>query len=100
MNSRRMKLQGTVLSLLVLAGVVWCGAPQGKDLSDVPRMSQETLKDRLNDSSLVILDVRVPKSWGKSATKIKGAIRENPDEDSAIWSKRYEKGKTIVLYCS
>ena len=89
-----------VLSLLLLVGVVWCGAAQGKDLSDVPRMSQETLKDRLNDSSLVVLDVRVPKSWEKSATKIKGAIRQNPDEGVDTWSSRFEKSRTLVLYCS
>jgi hypothetical protein len=95
-----MRLQAVVLSLLLLAGVVTCGTTKGKDSSQVPRMSKETLKAGLNDSSFVILDVRSSSSWDKSAVKVKGAIREDPDEDTAAWSKRYEKGKTIVLYCS
>jgi rhodanese-related sulfurtransferase len=64
-----------------------------------PRMSKEELRSRLNDKDLVIIDVRTAHDWGKSNSKIKGAIRKY-SEDIAPWAKKYIKKKTIVLYCA
>ena len=66
---------------------------------DVPRMSKETLKERLADPDLIILDVRTGSDWKGSEFKIKGAIRANSDRVDS-WAAKYAKDKTLVLYCA
>ena len=67
--------------------------------ADVPRMKKDELKAMLDNSDLVILDVRYKKDWTDSDSKIKGAIREDP-ESVKSWAEKYSKDKTIVLYCA
>ena len=67
--------------------------------AEAPRMAKEELKSRLGDKDTVVIDVRTEYAWERSDSKIKGAVRENP-EDVASWAKKYGKDKTIVLYCS
>ena len=66
---------------------------------DVPRMSKEELKSRFGDKAMVVIDVRTRYDWEKSGSKIRGAVREDP-QNAASWAKKYRKDKTIVLYCS
>jgi rhodanese-related sulfurtransferase len=66
--------------------------------ADAPRMTKEELKARLGDSDVVVIDVRVPHAWGEGATKIKGAVREDPTGLKS-WMDKYPKGKTYVFYC-
>jgi predicted sulfurtransferase len=67
--------------------------------AEAPRMSKEELKSRLGDKNIVVIDVRTGYDWEKSDSKIRGAVREDP-EDAASWAKKYTKEKTIVLYCA
>ncbi len=67
--------------------------------ADAPRMSKEELKGRLGDKDIVVIDVRTGYDWEKSDSKIRGAVREDP-EDAGSWAKKYTKEKTIVLYCA
>ena len=67
--------------------------------ADAPRMSKEELKSRLGDKDIVIIDVRTGYDWEKSDSKIRGAVREDP-QDTASWAKKYTKEKPIVLYCA
>lgn len=67
--------------------------------ADVPSMSKEELKSRLDSPDLIILDVRSGRDWSSSEFKIQGAIRA-PGEDLAVWSKHYSKNDTLVLYCA
>ncbi len=69
------------------------------DVQDVPRMSVDELKVRLDDPSLIIIDVRSPGDWNGSSTKIKGAYREVLEKIEE-WTPRYDKEKAVVLYCS
>ena len=97
------------LILLFLAGGSGCIAATEKApdeegvcliaVQDVPRMSVDELKSRLNDPSLVLIDVRAPGDWNASSTKIKGAFREVLEKIEERASK-YDKDKTIVLYCA
>jgi hypothetical protein len=64
-----------------------------------PRMKKDKLKAMLGNSDLVILDVRTQRDWEDSDSKIKGAIREDP-ESVESWAGKYSKNKTIVLYCA
>ena len=67
--------------------------------ADVPRMKKDELKAMLGNPDLVILDVRAQSDWKGDDSKIKGAIREDP-ESVKSWAEKYSKDKTFVLYCA
>ena len=84
----------------VLVGVaILCVLAQSAIAAEVPRMTKEELKSRLDDTDVVIVDVRVGKDWKGSEFKIKGAVREDPTEFSS-WAEKYSKDKILVLYCA
>ena len=85
-----------VLLALLAAGVLLAGVAAAKE---VPRISKEEVKAKLNAADVVILDVRAGKDWKKSDSMIKGAIREDPREIKQ-WAKKYPKEKTLILYCA
>ena len=67
--------------------------------ADVPRMKKDELKAMLDNPDFVILDVRAQSDWKGDDSKIKGAIREDP-ESVKSWAEKYSKDKTFVLYCA
>lgn len=91
-----MTLFWTSMVLIFLA--MTAGAVFSADVKDVPRMSKDELRAQLNNPDVVVIDVRSGQDWKSSEFKIKGAKRENPDNVS--WAGKYQKGKTIVLYCA
>ena len=96
MNTRRF-IVWVVLCLALLINAYGCALPAKRSSETVQKISKEELKSRLDDPSLVILDVRRPQDWKKSGKKIKGAIQENPYKFEN-WYARYPKAKTILLY--
>ena len=64
----------------------------------VPRMTKEELKSLLGNPGVIVVDVRITEDWKRSDSKIKGAIREDPEEDFKTWVSKYPKNKTIVFY--
>ena len=66
---------------------------------EVPRITKEALKAMLDSPDLVLLDVRSPGDYASSSTKITGAVREDP-RLAPSWKDKYDKGKTLVLYCA
>ncbi len=109
-----MKVKVSIASVLLLAALLnaWpsgClaageSAPTDEELclidfQKIPRMTIAELKSRLGDPSLVIIDVRAAVDWNESSSKIKGAIRETY-ATAEKWASKYDKGKTIVLYCA
>jgi predicted sulfurtransferase len=83
----------------IIGAAVLCMVAQLALAAEVPRMTKEELKPKLDNPDVVIVDVRVGKDWKGSEFKIKGAVRENPSEFSS-WAEKYPKDKTIVLYCA
>ncbi len=67
--------------------------------ADAPRMTKETLKAMSGNPDLIILDVRLGNEWKESDLKIRGAVREDP-ENIVSWANKYSKDKTLVLYCA
>jgi hypothetical protein len=67
------------------------------ETKDVPRMSIAELKSHLDDPNFTIIDVRSTADWQVSTTKIKGAIREEPQQVND-WIGKYSGDKIIVLY--
>jgi hypothetical protein len=63
----------------------------------VPRISKEQLKEMLDNSDLIILDVRTSGDWQKSKFKIKGAIRRMSKLFDS-WDSEFPRGKALVLY--
>jgi rhodanese-related sulfurtransferase len=66
---------------------------------EVPLMTTDELKSRLDKPDTIILDVRAGSDWTSSDQKISGAVRGDPKEFSK-WSNIYPKKDTIVLYCA
>jgi hypothetical protein len=63
----------------------------------VKKISADKLLELLDNSQLLILDVRTSESWQASDTKIKGAVRKNPKTFDS-WANDLPKNKFLVLY--
>jgi hypothetical protein len=82
--------------IFVLAGCSQLVAPDTK----TPRMTKEELKSLLGNPGIIVVDVRIADDWKRSDSKIKGAIREDPEKDYRTWASKYPKDKTLVFYCA
>ena len=88
----------SLMSILVL--MMACATWTMSTMSEgVPRMTKDELKALLDGPDLTIIDVRHDQDWKGSDVKIKGAVREDPD-DVQSWANKYAKNKLIVLYCA
>jgi len=87
--------------LLLTVSICWMGVDTSTayGAGDMARMTQEELKGKLGDPEVIIVDVRTEGSWKASASKIRGAVREDPREIEN-WIKKFPKDKTLVFYCS
>ena len=66
---------------------------------EVKKITKEELKYLLENGSAVVVDVRLQGHWDGSKSKIKGAVREDPNKVEA-WMGKYGKDKTLVFYCA
>lgn len=66
--------------------------------AEVGQMSADELAARLDETEVVILDVRTSTSWRFSDQKIKSAVRVD-HQDIPRLSSGYERDTTLVLYC-
>jgi rhodanese-related sulfurtransferase len=82
-------------------GVSWALVLMGSlsFAGEATRITQEEVKAMLGSPDLILIDIRTGRDWDASEMKIKGAFREDPRK-SAEWADKYDKGKTIVLYCA
>lgn len=80
---------------LFLLSVVFYGCA----LTKVQVLGPSDLRSMLGTAGVVVIDARRDKEWDESDVKIRGAVRENP-EDVASWADNYRKDKLIVLYCA
>ena len=85
----------SVLFILIIAG----GCATFAQSRDVPRMTKEELKALMGKPDVFIIDVRFGRDWTDSDSKIKGAVRENPEAIQS-WANKYPKDKTLVFYCA
>ncbi len=65
----------------------------------VPRISKEDLLAIMTKPDVIIIDVRLSGDAADSGSKIKGAVREDPEKVEA-WMDKYPKDKTLVFYCA
>jgi rhodanese-related sulfurtransferase len=86
-------LSWTLVLAVSLALAVPCLAA-----AKVPLVSKQTLKSWLNDPNVMIIDIRLF-SYNTSKRKIKGAVRQDPNNVDS-WAGALPKDKKIVVYCS
>ncbi|MHB9075547.1 MAG: hypothetical protein ACYC6G_18740 [Desulfobaccales bacterium] len=90
---RKTKFLAMALAVsLMLAFTCSCGSGE-----KAPLLDKETIKSWLSDCTVIVLDVRAPKDWNVSDKKIKGAVRQDPDEVKT-WAASLPRDKKIVLY--
>jgi len=94
MEKRDWGILGGLVFILLFAFVM---PAYGAD--DAPRISVVELNDILDNSDLVILDVRTKRDWESSSRKVAGAVRVDPKNISS-WAVNYSKDQKIVLYCA
>jgi len=96
MRSCLLSILAAVVIGLVLAG----GAPKAASdqaqipFPEVPRLSKETLKEKLGTPGVVVLDCRPEEQWNQSEQKIPGAVHEDP-LDVKSWAHKYPKDTAI-----
>jgi rhodanese-related sulfurtransferase len=75
------------------------GAQVATAKDTVAKITKEELKARLDDPSVVIVDVRLGKDWKASEVKIKRAIRVDA-ADVLTLAEKYPKDQMLVFYCA
>ena len=66
--------------------------------AEVPRITTEEIREMIGNPDVVIIDTRSDADWKGSDSKIKGAVRENPQK--VDWIDKYSQDKTLVFYCA
>ncbi len=95
-------MNGSVSKLIflgVLASALIAVSVEAESTDAVPKMTQEKAKSVLGNPEVIFIDVRAPKDWNASDSRIKGAVREDPSNISS-WADKYPKEKTLLFYCA
>jgi 3-mercaptopyruvate sulfurtransferase SseA len=88
------------VALLLLMGCAHTPTSEPTSEIKVPRITKEEVKSLIGNLDLIILDVRSAQDWKDSEWKIKGAIHEDRKGELNTWMDKYQKDKTLVLYCA
>jgi predicted sulfurtransferase len=95
-------LKNIFFVLLALVPLLAFANPSGLQADNagaVPEISAEEVKQMLNHPDTVIIDVRQPRNWWRSTTKILSAVREDP-HNVTQWIGKFSKDKTLIFYCA
>jgi len=85
------------LAVSLIFVFVMCLFPTSSRALEAARITKEELKARLGAQDVVVVDARIAHDWKESDSKIKGAVRENPNKVDQ-WIDKYPKEKTLVFY--
>jgi len=88
------------VALFVLMGCAHTPTSEPTSEIKVPRITKEEVESLIGNPDLIILDVRSAQDWKDSEWKIKGAIHEDRKGELSTWMDKYQKDKTLVLYCA
>ena len=98
MNIRTLfAISGFLIVLPTASALNWTAAHAAS--VEVPRISIEQANQMHGNPDVIFIDVRTAKSWWRSTAKIARAIREEPDAVEH-WAPKYDKNKTLILYCA
>lgn len=90
---------GTMILVAATSVIIGACSLASMATEEVPLMTTDELRSRLDKPDTIILDVRAGSDWTGSDQKISGALRSDPKEFSK-WSNIYPIKDTIVLYCA
>lgn len=65
---------------------------------DVNPITVKELTQILLNPDVIVVDVRAQRDWDNSDTRIKGALREDP-ENVTFWMHNYPSNKKLIFYC-
>ena len=91
--TRRETLAG-IIFLLIFSNTGFSAADNDKS---VPGISVHQVKQLLNNSDTIIIDVRKYRNWWRSSKKILSAVREEPSKVDQ-WAQKYPKDKSLIFY--
>ena len=91
-------LAGLFIAVMLLLAACGADEPTPSEASEVPRISSEDLKERLdNGEAIVVADTRVPTVY--SAKHISGAISV-PFSEVELHLDEWPRDQEIVFYCA
>jgi hypothetical protein len=89
--------RGTIGCNIFLLIFSWIPLPAAADYTNVPGISIHKVKELLNNSDVVVIDVRKYRNWWRSTKKILSAVREDPSKVDQ-WAPKYLKSKSLIFY--
>jgi hypothetical protein len=98
MNQRN-SVAAAGLIVALITGILVCRTPALAGSIEAPLISIERARQMMSEPNVVIIDVRTPKTWWRSPTKIANAVREELNSVEQ-WAPKYTKDKTLIFYCS
>ena len=90
---KKPQIWATVWVVSLMLAFIWSCSPSNTP----PLLGKETIKGWLSDPQVMIIDVRAAKDWDPSHMKIKGAVRQDPNEVKT-WAANLPRDQKIVLY--
>jgi len=97
LNKNKFIRPGTVVCITLLLIYSWTGFSAADNDKNVPAISVHQVKMLLNNSDVIIIDVRKHRNWWRSSKKILSAIREDPSKVDQ-WVQKYPKDKSLIFY--
>jgi len=89
--------QGTVAFIIFLLIFNSSDLSAADNDKNVPAISVHQVKQLLNNSDVIIIDVRKYRNWWRSSKKILSAVREDPSKVDQ-WAQKYPKDKSLIFY--
>jgi hypothetical protein len=97
LNKKRFTRRDTVAGIIFLLIISSTGFSVADNAENVPAISVHQVKQLLNKSDTIIIDVRKYRNWWRSSKKILSAVREEPSKVDQ-WAQKYPKDKSLIFY--
>jgi len=92
-------LKRWIFRVVLLTAMAALGAGAAAAADEAPRIGKDDVKAKLGAADTSIIDVRAVTDWWGSGLKIKGAVKENPNNVDS-WAANYPKDRTLIIYCA
>ena len=97
LNKNKFIRRGTVACIIFFLIYSWTGFSAADNDKNMPAISVHQVKQLLNNSDVIIIDVRKYRKWWQSSKKILSAVREDPSMVDQ-WAQKYPKDKSLIFY--
>ena len=97
LNKNKFTGRGTIACIILLLIYSWTAFSAADNDKNVAAISVHQVKQLLNNSDAIIIDVRKYRNWWRSSKKILSAVREDPSKVDQ-WAQKYPKDKSLIFY--